>query len=474
MAFTRRSFTKTAALGALALSIPLKPRERHIVNGVLPADFLDAVCRGDLPEVRRQLAADTSLLNRTDGAGRSAYALALLNARVHVADFLKRQGYESDMHEAALARDWERYDVLVENDRSMVNSDHPIGGTVMFAAASGGAGMDMWRIYAEAGDPNASPRGSAGVTPLQAALMASDPTAVEMTVASLISNDTHPDPPPNAAAPPLHLAAERGLSELVEMLVHFGADPGRRDRNGRTAAMYAERTGHTHVADLLAAADEIPRLNNRYRAAFNARGEVYTEPGPSRLPQMEHERMVGASHGDIDWVRTATRGNRNLAHSIATTGERAVEAGAHMGRRDIVSLLLELGAPCSLATAVMLEETEMVTAWLDQHPDRIHERGAHGFPLLWYPIIGGTSLDMMQLLIERGCDVEQQHFLGTTALHWASRGNSTEMVALLLDHGADPNRIGRKFGGRPTTPLQTAVNSNRNAIANLLRDRGAR
>ncbi len=82
---------------------------------------------------------------------------------------------------------------------------------------------------------------------------------------------------------------------------------------------------------------------------------------------------------------------------------------------------------------------------LDEDPLRINERGAHDFTLLWCPVIGGGNLDLAELLLERGSRVERHDFVGTTALHLAAQSGQTDMIDLLIAHGADVNRVGRKF-----------------------------
>jgi hypothetical protein len=188
---------------------------------------------------------------------------------------------------------------------------------------------------------------------------------------------------------------------------------------------------------------------------------------------VERGRVVGVAHTDLDRLREAVERHPLLAHSVATTTEAAVEAGAHMGRGDIVDFLLERGVPCSLPTAVMRGDTGRVTALLDEDPLRIHERGPHDFALLWYPVIGGGRLDMAKLLLARGADVERQHWLGTTALHFAASRGQFEMAALLIEHGADVNRGGRRFKGTKT-PLQLAEAEGHTELAELLRRHGAR
>ena len=132
-----------------------------------------------------------------------------------------------------------------------INADHPIGGNTMWAAAAGGPGADIWRIYGKCGDPNANARKKAGSTPLQKALRYPDLAIAEMTSASLLSNDTHPNTPLNADLPPLHIAAERGSFTLVEMLIRLGAEVDQKDQQGRRATQVAAHFGHQWVFELL-------------------------------------------------------------------------------------------------------------------------------------------------------------------------------------------------------------------------------
>jgi|EP01043_Picozoa_sp_COSAG02_P046302 ankyrin repeat protein len=55
--------------------------------------------------------------------------------------------------------------------------------------------------------------------------------------------------------PPLHLAAWKGHSELVKMLLAAGADPLAKNKHGETAAQVAEasKTGTQETIDLIAA-----------------------------------------------------------------------------------------------------------------------------------------------------------------------------------------------------------------------------
>jgi ankyrin repeat protein len=59
---------------------------------------------------------------------------------------------------------------------------------------------------------------------------------------------------------------------------------------------------------------------------------------------------------------------------------------------------------------------------------------------------------------------------GTTALMMAARGNHSDTVRVLLEHGADPN-LHNELGG---TALQWALAKEYHGTAELLRQNGAR
>jgi hypothetical protein len=228
------------------------------------------------------------------------------------------------------------------------------------------------------------------------------------------------------------------------------------------------------VVAMLRHPDRIPRDADSSRRAQDLRGEPYRAADLGAVSVLERSRVVGIAHSDLDAVRDAVDRDPDLVHAVATTTEGAVEAAAHMGRTDIADLLLDRGAPYAIPTAVMRNDLDAVRRLLDEDPDRIRERGAHDFALLWYPVIGGGHRAMMELLLSRGAEVEAQHWLGTTALHYAAASGDVAMAELLVDHGADVNRPGRKFGGHPLTPIEIAVQRKRDLLVAWLESRGAR
>ncbi len=472
---SRRCFVHHSAvgLGMAAIGWPALAKGEALGRAT-PAAFFEAVVVGDAATVRRLLTADPSLIAARDELGRSAFLLANLHRHMNVAGDLRERGYQLDLHELAFVGEWEMFDDRADDTEGAVNAMHPVGGTAMYAAALGGAGSDIWHVYRHGADPNLRPRAPTAMSPVRAAFEHPDLGVAEMTAASMLSNDARADATEPDGVTALHAATARGSALLAEMLIRKGASVNARDAAGRTPLGVAEEKKHSELVDLLRHHQRIPRDCQTGRAAYDVEGNPYRTPNIGKLPAADRRAVVGMAHGNFDGVRERVGAEPRLAHARATTNERAVEAGGHMGNKPIVDYLLDHGAPYALTTAVMRGDTATVRRRLAEDPLGIHERGAHDFALLWYPIIGGGNVEMASLLLDAGAEPERQHFLGTTALHWAAMGGLLEMAELLITRGADVNRPGRKFGAEPQTPLDIARVRDRTEMVQLLRSHGAR
>jgi hypothetical protein len=107
------------------------------------------------------------------------------------------------------------------------------------------------------------------------------------------------------------------------------------------------------------------------------------------------QEMVRKAHGDLDRVTHLLAEQPPLVNAVWDWGggdfESALGAAAHVGRRDIATLLLEHGARLDLFAAAMLGKLEVVKAVLEAFPAARAVPGAHGIPLIAHAKAGGAE-----------------------------------------------------------------------------------
>jgi ankyrin repeat protein len=102
-----------------------------------------------------------------------------------------------------------------------------------------------------------------------------------------------------------------------------------------------------------------------------------------------------------------------------------------------------------------------LTELLDRHPDLIRQRGTNGNDLLG---LAGT-IDLVRLLLERGADPNRGNVYGWTKLHQAGYSNWRRLARVLLDAGARTDLHARGDGG---TPLIAALFWGHREVVDLL------
>jgi|GEM_PF-16068 len=208
------------------------------------------------------------------------------------------------------------------------------------------------------------------------------------------------------------------------------------------------------TVDAAQAAQEARQKANRVEA-----------PPPVTIAQPDQtaiDQFVGAAHGNFDQVRALLAQYPMLVNIPSRWGETAIQAAAQVGRRDIVEFLLARGAPWDICTAAVLGANDTVRSMLWSNPALIHATGAHGIPLLYYPVITGNQA-LAEWLLTQGAPINAG--LGSsTPLHGAVLFGPPVMIQWLLARGADPSLT--DSGGN--TPLQVALANNNTAATALL------
>jgi len=129
-----------------------------------------------------------------------------------------------------------------------------------------------------------------------------------------------------------------------------------------------------------------------------------------RLDPALVEEFVGRAHGDLPRVGELLTAHPSLVNAAWDWGagdwETGLGAAAHMGRRDIATLLLAHGARMDIFAAAMLGHLAIVRAIIDAHPEAVTWPGPHGIPLLAHAEKGGP--DAAETL------AYLRHFMGDT------------------------------------------------------------
>ncbi len=477
MSLNRRQVLSLLAGGALgALPLTTMPAwwsgSRLLGRGDDTTAFLAACRAGDLAAVRTWLDEEATLARATDASGRSAFVLAHLAGQLPVAELLAERGLELDVVEAVLARDWERVTAWIEADPELANRAHPIGGSPLYAAALGATG-ELYRLRSLGCDSNAAPPGGSGFTPARAAVDGRSLIGARLSASDVLSNGGHVNAPQKDGDSVLHGAVRRQDEALVRLVVRKGADVHARDAGGRTPLDLARQLAWSAGEALLAGERDLVRDHSTSRYLYDGNRQKIEFADLNDVPQELQSRVTGMSHARLDAVRPLVENDPRLVFSISTDDEVAIEACGHTGQKEILRFHVDHGAPLSLPSAISLGDIAHARFLLEEDPRRVHERGPHDYALMFYPAIGGGSVEMAELLLEFGAPVDQAT-VGLTGLHWACRRGHQDLAAFLIESGAPLDAVGYTWDAAGQTPLQVAREHGREELARLLIDRGAR
>jgi ankyrin repeat protein len=305
--------------------------------------------------------------------------------------------------------------------------------------------------------------------------------------------------PANAATrygvTPLTLAATNGNAAVVGALLEAGANPNVASPEGETVLMDAARSGNLAVVDRLIAAG----------ADVNARDTWRNETAVMRAASENHADVVkrlAAAKADVN-VRSKALAYPNVREDFSTMVFTAIPKGgftalmlaAREGAHGAAAALLEAGADPNVTDPE--GTTALVIAIINAHYDlaaMLIDNGAdpnlgdtagmaalyaavdmlHQAPMINRPLAKPSgmlrAMDVIARLLDHGADPNQglktpllmrQHEFGdaslgdgATPLMRAAKAADAPLITLMLAKGADPNRA-MKNG---TTALMIAAN----------------
>lgn len=178
------------------------------------------------------------------------------------------------------------------------------------------------------------------------------------------------------------------------------------------------------------------------------------------------DQFVGNAHGNLAAVKELLEKYPSMISASASWTETAIQAATQTGQVEIVNYLVDHGADCDICTAAMLGNLDCLEDFLKEDAGLVNARGAHGIPLLYFPVIR-AKLAAAEYLLQHGADPNLSSPDGITPLHGAVMFSQPKMAIWLLEHGAHPNL---KYDGK--TPLALALEKNQAELAEVLRSHG--
>ncbi len=375
--------------------------------------IFNAISADDMPMLREAVERNPDWLESIDWSGASPLHSAVFLGRKEAVRFLVELGCKLDtyptekatplLNTAALAGVHDTMRYLIEKG-ARVNDADPLGVTPLHCAI-GSYDLEMVRILLKAG------------ASLEAREHLHGRTALHQAASGWALT----------GAPK---GSRNDLLAIVQALVDAGADTKATTWDGKTSLQLAEESNQREVADYL-------------------RTLGVPEQGPTEYPT---QIVAAMSAGDLSTVKKLL--------------ERFPEARV----LRIEDPQKYPNIPYSLAAqAVQLKSPGLLKLLLENgvSPSAVHP-GSDGNlcqPIHYAAKLG--SVEMVQLLLKHGADINARDYRRRTPLHYAVYGYSPEMVKLLLDKGAEVNAV----DSNNQTPF-TAADSGGGTIARLLKEHG--
>jgi ankyrin repeat protein len=250
-------------------------------------------------------------------------------------------------------------------------------------------------------------------------------------------------------------AAREDCLECVRAMLEAGADVNQVSSYGWSALLTATQNRHYRLAAWLLDHGADPNLPNKggWTPLYLATDNRNIESGdyPVRRPDMDHlefiklliakganvnARICGVQSSDKECKGDTTETRTNFTMQwLYEDGATPFLRAAQSGDVTLMKLLLEHGADPKIPTAH--NNTPLAVAsgvgWVE------------GVTFEWSP---AESLEAVKMCLDLGNDVNAADDQGRTALHGAAHKGRTDVIQLLVDHGA--NLEAHDFGSRDT------------------------
>jgi ankyrin repeat protein len=220
----------------------------------------------------------------------------------------------------------------------------------------------------------------------------------------------------------LHRASYCGQVEVVRLIVNRGADINIRDVNNNTALHLAAESGSVDIIQLLLDKEMSVDLTNKH--------------GSTPL-------HVSAQFGKLEATKTLVERGAAI-NKTNKSGVTALMVAAHFGKLEIFRYLTEAGADINI-------------------------RNYNNNNTVLHYAAGSGSVDIIQLLLDKGKSANLPTKDGFTPLHVCAKFGHLEATKCLVERGADINKVNE----HKVTPLMVAAEHRKLEIFQYLTELGA-
>jgi ankyrin repeat protein len=352
-------------------------------------------------------------------SGRTALHFAAEFGHSEVMEYLIQHGASvatidnakcTPLHLATRSSQLEAIQVLIRNEADLNALEEDLWAPLHFASSSGF--VEAVRILIKNGS-KINAKTASGATALQLAVLSTD---LETVRELLNHNPVLDTQATDTLETPLHLAAQNGLSDIMQELIQCRGDVNMRRADGYTPLHLAAENGHVQILRLLL-------------------------DGGSALDTQSSEGLTA--------LHTAAAGGHCGAIQVL------LEAGADPSAQD-----LQGSTPAHHAVRRgILEAVRILTGW-GVNFDISAPAGS-----LLHAAVENEASDIVRFLLDRGESPKAVNMNGSSLLHLAAKTGNMDVLGLLLQYGVEVDRADFK----ERTPLMFAAqHGHRDASATLL------
>ena len=413
-------------------------------------------------------------INATSETGAIPLILAAASGKLKTLQFILQRGGKvididargpegrTALHAAAIEGHVDVIELLLTNGAD-INAESETGATPLVLAAENGK-LETLQFILQHKDKiaNIEAKGVGGGTALHVAAREGHVDIIEL----LFTNGADINAESETGATPLVLAAENGKIEALQFILQHKdkiVNIEARGAGGGTALHVAAIKGHADVIELL--------LTNG--ADINAESETGATP-----------LVLAAENGKIEALQFILQHKDKIVNIEArgAGGGTALHVAAIKGHADVIELLLTNGADINAESEtgatplVLAAENGKIEAlqFILQHKDKtvdIEAKGAGGGTALHAAAIGG-HVDVIELLLTNGADINAESETGATPLVLAAENGQLEALRFILQHKDKTVNIEAKGAGGGTA-LHVAARKGHLNIIELLLTNGA-